>query len=117
MDKMPLSNIQDSSKFTEKHPDSGVTSDTDGGYVTSRARFTRRARIVWTTGFTEISSEEKTELTEFYHKIKGSAKVFQWWNPQTLEWINVRFSGDLDWTYDGIGYQSLWSTKFTLVEA
>lgn len=108
---------EDSQYFTVKHQDKSVRFETDGGYVVTRPRSTRRARRVYTTGFTDISDADMNLLRDFYESKHGGADIFTWTVPTSGTEIQVRFKGDLSEKYTGAGGFHRWTlSQITLEE-
>ena len=99
---------QDAKYFAEKMKDAAIRHEMDGGYTVTRARFTRAPRRTFTTGFSAISNADKSTLTVFYRQMKGGSEAFLWTHPISNEIINVRFVGDLEAKYAGVGQTPLW---------
>jgi phage-related protein len=107
---------QDSANFTVEHEDPSIRSDMEGGYVYSRPRFTRTPRRTWTSGFTYIKPQGKSDLEAFWQTVKGGSDLFQWRNPSDGTDIIVRFKGPLKFTYRGNGSNKRWDVQFTVEE-
>lgn len=89
---------QDQKFYTEDAEDTGMKSETDGGYEITRPRHTRRPRRIFTTGFTDISNADKTAIQNFYNEV-GTYNLFTWINPVTNTGITVRFSKPVKFKY------------------
>lgn len=126
-----LTKGSDSKYFKEDAEDPSMVSTMDGGYVVSRARFTRPPRRIFTTGYTAMSDADKTALQNFYRLVAmGGSVIFDWTHPDTGEVIAVRFlsansgggssssgTGGLPFQYTGMGVAKLWDIQFQLQEA
>lgn len=100
---MPLQSKQDSKHFSIEREDPSMSNDMEGGYVISRARFTRPPRRKFTTGFTDLSQAEYDQLDQFFAGVKGGSEMFEWTIPTTGEVCTVRFKGTLKGEYAGMG--------------
>lgn len=107
---------QDAKKFGFDLEDPAIKSDMEGGYVFSRARFTRAPRRTWTSGFTYISAASKAQLVTFWTTVMGGSVIFQWKNPSDLVDYQVRFSDPLKFTYVGAGTNQRWDVTFKVEE-
>lgn len=112
-----LSKDQDSKFYTVSHENPAVRSKMEGGYVVSRARFTRTPRRMFTTGFTDISNADKAALETFWDTKKGGSVSMVWVDPVLSESIVVRFTKPLSFNYTGLGGTHLWTVQFELEEA
>lgn len=112
-----LTKEQDSKYYTVTPEDVAMSSKMDGGYVVSRAKFTREPRLTIKTGYTSIGQADATLLLEFYKAVKGSTIIFDWTDPIGSTVLHVRFSGQLNFQYVGIGNTKLWDVTFSLEEA
>jgi hypothetical protein len=108
---------QDSKKFSVELEDPSLRTEMEGGYVVSRARFTRAPRRTWQSGFTFIKSPGKAELETFWTTVKGGSAIFQWRNPADGVDYLVRFKGTLKFSYVGAGLNQRWDVTFTVEEA
>src|SRR4051812_39783284 len=108
---------QDSKKFSVEFEDPAIRSDMEGGYVYSRARFTRQPRRTWTTGYTFIKQQGKVDIQTFWNTVRGGSVIFQWRNPQDgLDYL-VRFvGGSLKFNYVGAGTNYRWDVSFSVEE-
>lgn len=107
---------QDSKHFTVTQQDNSVSTTTEDGYVVSRPRSTRLPGREFSTGFTEISNADKALLEAFWQSVKGNADIFTWDDPTTGQTLNVRFKGQADYRYVGIGGNHQWNVIFKLQE-
>lgn len=103
-----LSKGQDSRYHKISIEDPAIRSETEGGYVLTRARYTRAPRITFTTGFTSITQADLTTLMNFYIARKGGSDSFSWTNPVTLDVYTVRFKKPIEPQYKGMGETFLW---------
>ncbi len=72
--------------------DPAIRSLSEGGYVTSRARFTRIPRK-WTVGYNWVSKANKDTLKAFEVDRRGGSGSFTWINPEDSTTYTVRFIG------------------------
>lgn len=93
----------DDSKYQEKRADPAMRAKTDGGYVVTRPRFTRRPRRTWTIGFTNIGDADKKALGDFWDSVRGGSEAFNWTLPITGEAVVVRFAegNEFVFTFNG----------------
>lgn len=116
-----LAGKEDSSKYGFEMEDVTIRSDMEGGYVTSRPRFTRPPRRTWKSGFTDISNADKLLLEEFYVS-KGGYQSFTYEVPVpniaggAKETVTVRFLEGLSWEYKGFGDNPRWNVEFKVEE-
>lgn len=89
----PLNSARiDDSKYQEERLDPAMRATTEGGYVVTRPRYTRRPRRVWKIGFTNISDADKAALETFWNSVRGGSEAFNWTLPVTGEQVVVRFA-------------------------
>ncbi len=72
--------------------DPAIRSRSEGGYVTSRARFTRIPRR-WTVRYDWVSKVNKDTLKTFEDARRGGSDSFTWTNPENSTSYTVRFLG------------------------
>ncbi len=72
--------------------DPTIRSQSEGGYVTSRARFTRTPRK-WTVKYTWLTQANKDVVKAFEDARSGGADRFTWTNPEDDTAYTVRFLG------------------------
>lgn len=113
---MPSGMKMDASKFSEEAADPGMRAETDGGWVISRARYTRRPRRTWTGAYTDITGVDKVVLDGFWDTTMGTSRGFQWTNPTDGIARDVRFKSAPAFTYTGVGPRRLWSCSLVLEE-
>ena len=99
---------EDSKYRSDKQADPSMRKETDGGYVVTRARYTRAPRKTFTTGFTGISQADKAAFMAFWDSKKGGADYFTWKDPVTNTVYTVRFAGTPEFKYEGFGSTFLW---------
>ncbi|MFM0095681.1 hypothetical protein PQQ87_08710 [Paraburkholderia nemoris] len=113
-----MSTGEDSKNFGIEYEDPSMQTKMDGGYVVSRAKFTRTPRRTWTSGYTSISNSDKQILSNFYQSVMGGSVIFDWTSPQDGQIYQVRFiSGSLKFRYTGIGTSQLWDVTYQVQEA
>lgn len=91
--------------LTERAYDPTIRSKSEGGYVKTRARYSRAPKK-WTVYYL-ISSDEKTTLEAFEDSVSVGAGSFSWTDPSTNTSATVRFA-------DPISYESIsnkWKAK------
>lgn len=112
-----LALIQDSKFLTVTQEDNAVKGETEGGYLNTRPRHTRRPRKTFTTGYTSIVHADYLEAIGFYDKV-GTWKVFTWVDKTTGVTYRVRFDKPPKWSYVGAGVAKIWTSEaITLKEA
>ncbi len=70
--------------------DPAIRSQSEGGYVTSRARFTRIPRR-WTVKYDWLSKANKNTVKTFEDDHRAGAASFSWPNPEDGTTYTVRF--------------------------
>ncbi len=111
-----LGTAEDSTLFTEQLENQAVTTGSDNGYIYVRPRHSRKAKRIFTTGFSDLTQTQKVELEAFYTDRLGGVEAFEYLHPVTKELINVRFDKDLPFRYMGQGGNHYWSVEFSLKE-
>lgn len=107
----PLASKQDSSYYSVTPEDSGMRSELEGGYVASRSRHTRVPRNTYTTGFTNLSNDDKNTLLAFWQANKGSSDSFSWTDPIEGSVVVVRFTKGFTFKYTGIRSTHRWTVS------
>lgn len=108
---------QDSSQYRVKSENPAMTTEMEGGYVVSRARHTRRPRKTFATGYKQITDADRKTLMAFYESVGGGSVIFDWTDPIDKIVYQVRFVGELDFQYVGIGATKLWTVQFEVAQA
>ena len=75
--------------------------------------------MIFTTGFTDISNEDKAVLEQFYRiDTRGGTLAFNWVDPTTSETILVRFKpkSPISFDYAGIGSNMRWNAPEIVLE-
>lgn len=108
---------QDSKYYTITPDDPAMRAPLEGGYEFTRARYTRRPRNTYTSGFTHITDEDKALLDAFYEQVRGGSLIFDWVRPTDEVTLKVRFAEPLQWKYTGKGYERYWDVTFKVKEA
>ncbi len=72
--------------------DPAIRSQSEGGYVTSRARFTRISRR-WMVNYTWLTTANKDVIRDFEDDQVGGSDYFTWTNPADSTAYTVRFLG------------------------
>lgn len=99
---------EDSRQRSDKQADPAMRKEMDGGYVVTRARYTRAPRKTFITGFTNISQADKVAFQNFWDSKKGGSDSFTWADPITTTVYTVRFVGQPDFKYVGMGSTYRW---------
>jgi hypothetical protein len=108
---------QDAKKFGLEYEDPAIKADTEGGYVYSRARFTRAPRRTWSSGYTYIADVSRLQLEAFWTTVMGGSVIFQWRNPADGSDYLVRFAEPIKLSYVGAGTNKRWDVSFKVEEA
>jgi len=110
----------DSQKFQETHrADPAVSFESEGGWIMSRAKYTRRPPVIYTLGFTDISEAEKTIIQDLYAATHGSSDMITGWiHPTSGAVKNVRFKqGPIpQYSYKGRGNNHRWDVSGFMIE-
>lgn len=88
-----------------------LKSEAEGGYVSSRPRFTRKPRRTFTIGYTSLNHADYQLLTNFWDQVQGSSQKFEWTHPDTSEIIVVRFDEYWSEKYSGAGSLKTWDIR------
>ena len=94
----------------EKIIDGVIRSEFDGGYVQTRARYTR-LRKTWQIVYHQLSNVDKALIDAFVVTVQGGADSFTWTNPQDAATYDVRFQSTPACSYVSYGR---WDVSFTL---
>lgn len=111
-----LSTGQDAKRFGVSFEDPSIKEKMEGGYVVSRARHTRTPRKKFTSGFTNITNDDKATLQAFWNQVRGGSVIFDWENPEDGLIYAVRFL-KMNFEYSGVGATRLWNVSFEVEEA
>lgn len=112
-----IARLQDSKYFGLAPEDKTIKGESEGGYVHARPRHTRKPRLTFKTGFTELTQGQKDELLTFFEQVGCYAK-FLYIDPTSSVQYTVRFAKPLSFKYAGIGPTRLWNvTDIELTEA
>jgi phage-related protein len=116
---MPLADLQVSAKFNVSQENTALATNMEGGYVATRPRHTRRPRKTWTSGFTNLTEDQKNQIQAFFDSVYGGSVIFDWTNPADGSVVAVRFTTDttLQFSYSGAGATRRYDTTFKLQEA
>jgi hypothetical protein len=110
----------DSAKFSETHrADPAVGFETEGGWVLSRARFTRRPPVIYTLGFTDLSNGDKRALENLYNDARGSSEIISGWlHPISGDATPVRFVQGSVPNYQYKGFRGIhrWNVSAFMIE-
>lgn len=96
--------------------DPAVRDEIEGGYVQSRARFTRNVRR-WSVRYISLKNANKITLRAFEVARVGGAESFTWVNPVDGVTYTVRFKGVVGYTPEPNTNNTRWSVAFELEEA
>lgn len=99
---------EDSKHFRENQKDPTIRKEFDGGFVSTRSRYTRPPPRIITTGFTDISDANKVLLMNFYTAQRGGAVSFTYIHPVSGESLTVRFAEPFEASYAGMGFNRRW---------
>ena len=95
--------------------DPTIRSQSEGGYVTSRARFTRISRA-WTVKYEWMTKVNKTTIKAFEDARVGGSESFTWTNPADSANYTVRFLGLVRYTPHAHTNWLWWTLDFVLEE-
>ena len=95
--------------------DPAIRSQSEGGYVTSRARFTRVSRK-WTIKYDWMTKTNKNSLKTFEDAQYGGADSFTWANPEDSTNYTVRFLGLIRYVALPDTNFTFWNIEFVLEE-
>jgi phage-related protein len=95
----------DASSYKESSENPAVASgDTEGGYVYTRPRHTRRPRKTFQFKFVDISETERETIQDFWDARRGGSGAFNWTHPITAVIYNVRFDPETELEFERSGY-------------
>lgn len=86
-----FSTLPDQSSWEEQKNDPGMSVDMDGGYVITRARYTRPPRRVFRFSINNASNADKIALDAFWDEVQGTALAFDFLHPINGNTYSVRF--------------------------
>ncbi len=96
--------------------DPTVRSLSEGGYVTSRARFTRMTNR-WNVVYMWLTQANKNTLKTFVEGTSlGGSESFSWTNPEDSVTYTVRFLGEVKYTPQAHVNFLFWTVEFVLEE-
>ncbi len=96
--------------------DPTVRSLSEGGYVTSRARFTRMTNR-WNVVYMWLTQANKNTLKTFVEGTSlGGSESFSWTNPEDSVTYTVRFLGEVKYTPQAHVNFTFWTVEFVLEE-
>lgn len=96
--------------------DPTIRSLSEGGYVTSRARFTRMTHR-WNIVYQWLSQANKNTLKTFVEStVVGGSDNFNWINPEDSVTYDVRFLGEVKYTPHANANLLWWIVEFVLEE-
>ncbi len=106
-----LAGLEDSKHFLVSQANPAKGADMEGGYRTTRPRYTRTPRKTWTTGFSDLTDAQKDSHASFWDTKKGGSDSFIYLNPADATEYTVRFIGTPDIKYVGIASLRRWEIK------
>jgi hypothetical protein len=112
-----LADGQDSKLYSVEAENPAIKTETDGGYVISRAKHTRKPRKTFTTGYTSISDADKKKIEAFYDLVRGGSVIFDWEDTESGLTHQVRFSAMPNYKYKGAGLLRRWDVAFSVEQA
>ncbi len=96
--------------------DPTIRSQSEGGYVTSRARFTRLPRR-WVVQYRQLSQSNKNTLRAFNEDtVVSGSESFTWTNPEDGVDYTVRFLDPIQYTPEPQTNWLWWNVEFTFEE-
>lgn len=107
----------DSQQFSVTLEDVAMKSEMEGGYVVSRAKHTRKPRKTFNVAYKGISDADRATLDSFYSTVGGGSVIFDWTDPSAGTTWQVRFEGELQFSYAGKGTTKLWNVTFKVRQA
>lgn len=110
---LPSGRNMDSQKYAFSRADAGMRAEIEGGYVITRARFTRRPPLIFKIGFTNITEADKDALDTFTGDV-GTFRSFNWTNIANGIEYRVRLKGMPEFVQRGIGLTKLWDCSMEL---
>ena len=114
---LPSATKPDSSKYSMSIEDTAISDETEGGYTITRPRHTRKPRRSWVIGYSFIGAADKAAIEAFYDTCLGASRIFNWTDPESLTLYQVRFKGNLQFSYMGRGATRRWDCDFELQQA
>ena len=98
------------------HEDVGMKSETDGGYVFTRPRHTRKPRRTFSTGWMDMNQTDFDAMENFFD-IVGAFTAFNYVNyMKSDEIVNVRFAEPPKYSYEGVGATKRYTIKIKIEE-
>jgi hypothetical protein len=113
LDALGFTTREDSKFFEENPVDPAIRKEFEGGFVSSRPRFTR-TMMVFTTGFTDMLDADKVILmgpSGFYDLVRGGSGSFGYIHPVSGDVFTVRFKQPLKAKYVGMGGTHRWDVN------
>lgn len=111
-----LAGLEDSAYHSFSQADPAMRREMEGGYTSTRPRYTRLPRKTWTTGFTDLTDAQKDSFIAFWESKKGGSESFLYLNPSDNVEYTVRFKGMPQYEYKGIGPLRRWNIKGITLE-
>ena len=109
---------KEDSKYLQEEPaDPTIRHESEGGFVMTRARYTRAPTVTITTGWTDISDADKRLLMTFYGTVaRGGAAAFSYVHPVSGDILTVRFKEPPRPKYAGVGATYRWDVPDVKLE-
>lgn len=114
---LPSGAILDSSKYEVSRSDPAMRAEMDGGYVVTRARYTRVPRRLFKVGYTYLTNPDKLVLDTFYDTVRGGSLIFDWTDPSSAIVYSVRLKSPFSFKHVGAGTTRRWDCSFELEQA
>lgn len=108
----------DSSQYEVSMENPTASMPMDGGYTYSRAKFTRAPRRTFKMSWVSMNAADYQTLQTFWTTSKGSAAIFDWYDPGNDRTYHVRFKekDGLVAKYLGMGTRQLWAVTLQFDE-
>jgi hypothetical protein len=103
-----LTRQPDVENWDEEQEDPGISTQMEGGYVVSRARYTRTPRKIFTFALIDAPNSDKVALQTFWDTVKGSSDAFEFTHPISAVVYNVRFGEKPKYKITGPGTTYRW---------
>lgn len=107
---------EDSKYFDETQADPAIRKEFDGGFVSTRPRFTRAPPRQITTGFTDINNANKELLFDLYDLARGGSAAVAYIHPVSGETLSVRITKPIKAKYVGMGGNHRWDVASIQLE-
>jgi len=94
-----------------EYEDPNISAEMEGGYRILRARNSRTARRIITTGYELLTQDEMQVLNNFQLGRNLTALSFTYALPTTGEIVVVRFVEPIRFNYIGLSFRKLWRVE------